>query len=105
MSKRVTRSYTEDFKRKAVALRYENGSVKRTSQELGIAVSVLGRWCKEAKEYGLNSFPGKGKPKLTDTEKKVVELQKQLQDSQLENEILKKAISIFSKSDKISIGS
>lgn len=45
--------------------------------------------------YGLNSFPGKGKPKLTDAEKQVVELQKQLQDSQLENEILKKSYQHF----------
>ncbi len=55
-------------------------------------------------EFGKNSFPGKGIPKLTDDQKEIANLKKRLKDIELENEILKKAVSIFSTSDKKNIG-
>ena len=94
------KNYTTAFKTKAVELTYLRGNVKKVSDELGIPYSVLHRWKKESNEYGKNSFPGKGKPKLTDDQRKISELQKKLRESELENQILKKALSIFSRSDK-----
>jgi transposase len=99
MSKRK-KNYTTEFKEKAVELSYARGNVVEVSKELGIPYSVLHRWRKESESYGKNSFPGRGKPKLTDEQKEIAELRKQLKDVSLENEILKKAVSIFSKSDK-----
>ena len=61
---------------------------------------MLSRWRKESATFGKNSFPGKGKPKLTDEQREIAELKKALKDAQLERDILKKAISIFSNSDK-----
>ena len=61
---------------------------------------MLSRWRKESATFGKNSFPDKGKPKLTDEQRGIAELKKALKDAQLERDILKKAISIFSKSDK-----
>ena len=46
--------------------------------------------------YGKNSFPGKGNPKLTDEQREIAELKKRLRDAELERDILKKAIAIFS---------
>ena len=46
------------------------------------------------------SFPGNGNLKLTPDQERIRELEKQLAASQLEHEILKKAIGIFSKADK-----
>nr|WP_291785930.1 hypothetical protein [Maribacter sp.] len=43
-----------------------------------------------------NSFPGKGNPKLTDEQKEIAELKKKLRDTEIERDILKKAIAIFS---------
>lgn len=100
MSKRKARHYTEEFKLKAVRLSQVNGNINQTSRELNVPYSVLQRWRKEYDTYGENSFPGKGKPKLTDQEKEIVKLENQLRELQLENDILKKAISIFSKSDR-----
>ena len=74
--------------------------MKQVCEELDIPYSVLHRWRKESTTYGKNSFSGCGKVKLTDEQKEIVELKKQLKDVSLENEILKKAVSIFSKSDK-----
>jgi transposase len=65
MSKRRT-SYTKAFKEKAVELSYVNGNIKQTCKDLDISISSLSRWRVELKQYGKNSFPGKGNLKLTD---------------------------------------
>ena len=51
-------------------------------------------------EYGSNSFPGKNNLKLTPEQERIVELEKKLKDAELERDILKKAISIFSKNGR-----
>ena len=94
------RIYSVEFKRKAVALSYARGNVSEVCRELDIPKSVLSRWRSESKTYGKNSFPGHGHAKLTDDQKEIVRLKKQLRDAELERDILKKAISIFSVSDK-----
>jgi len=97
-------SYTKAFKQKAVELSYSNGSIKQTCKDLDISISSLSRWRHELNQYGnKNSFPRKGNLKLTDQEREILELKRKLKDSELENEILKKAVSIFSKSDKRNI--
>jgi len=103
--KKKNKRYSTSFKEKAVELAYARGSVKEVCEELDIPLSVLGRWKREQQVYGTNSFPGHGKPKLTDEEKEIVSLKKQLKDMQLERDILKKAISIFSESDRKNLGS
>lgn len=104
MSKRK-KNYTTEFKTKAVELSYARGNVVEVSKELGVPYSVLHRWRKESSEYGKNSFPGRGKPKLTDEQREIANLKKQLRDMKLERDILKKAISIFSESDRKNLGS
>ena len=59
---------------------------------MDIPYSVLHRWRKESESYGKNSFPGRGKPKLTEEQKEIAALKKQFKDVSLENEILKKAV-------------
>ncbi|MGE8376701.1 MAG: hypothetical protein ACN6PN_00070, partial [Sphingobacterium sp.] len=60
------------------------------------------------KEYSVkqgNSFPGNGKLILSDCEQVLVRLRKELRDTQIERDILEKAVSIFSKSDNKYSGS
>jgi transposase len=98
--KKRNRNHSQSFKQKAVELSYVRGNTKQVCEELDVPYSVLHRWRKESKNYGKNSFPGRGKPKLTDEQKEIALLKRQLKDVSEENEILKKAVSIFSKSDK-----
>jgi transposase len=72
---------------------------------LDIPTSVLSRWRRESNEYGKNSFPGRGKPKLTNEQREIAVLKKKLRNSELENQILKKAVSIFSANDRENLGS
>ena len=102
--KRRNKRYDADFKRKAVELSYERGSLVEVAEELGIVPQMLYRWRAESKQYEHNSFPCRGKPKMTDEEKEIARLKAELKDAQLERDILKKAISIFSKSDKKNSG-
>jgi transposase len=76
MSRERAKHYTLVYKQKAVELSYARGSVKQISQEMDISLSVLHRWRRELKEYGKNSFPGKGKIKQTDDQKEIAELRR-----------------------------
>ena len=103
--RKKNRNYTLEFKQKAVELSYARGNVSEVCKELNIHASVLHRWRREFSEYGNNSFPGKGKPKLTDEQREISQLKRALRDMKLERDILKKAISIFSESDRKNLGS
>ncbi len=98
MSKR--RTFDVAFKKKAVELSYARGNVSNVAKELGLKPELLYRWRKELQEYEHNSFPGRGKPKLTDEQREIAELKKRLEDAEMERDILKKAISIFSAIDR-----
>ena len=102
---RVKKNYSVEFKKKAVELSFARGSVTQICKELDIPTSVLSRWRRESDQYGKNSFPGRGKPKLTDEQREITELKKKLRNSELENQILKKAVSIFSANDRKNLNS
>ena len=99
------RTFDSAFKEKAVALAEARGDVSAIAIELGIKVNMLYRWRKELSKYEDNSFPGRGKPKMTDHERELSELKAELADVRMERDILKKAIGIFSTSDKKSLRS
>lgn len=93
---REKRNYTVEFKEKAVELSYARGSVVEICRELDIPTSVLSRWRRESDAYGKNGFPGSGNPWLTHEQREIAKLKKRLRDAELERDILKKAIAIFS---------
>ena len=90
------KSYTEEFKREAVRLCTERGNLSQTARDLGVSVTVLGRWKKALTEGSQNPFPGQGNPQ--DPEQ--ARLQRELARLREENEILKKAVGIFTKSPR-----
>jgi transposase len=98
------RKFEASFKRKAVELSRLRGNISQVAVELGITSGLLHRWRKEQGQYEHNSFPGRGKPKMTDDEKEIARLEAELRDVTMDRDILKKAISIFSVSDKKSSG-
>ena len=99
------KKYTPIFKRNAIKLAEDKGNVAQAARELGINFQLIHRWKREQEKFKNNSFPGHGSPKLTDEGKEIARLKKELREAKLEAEILKKAISIFSASDRKSLGS
>lgn len=98
--KQTRKIYDGAFKEKAVELSYERHNISELARELGITAPQLYKWRKEFEEFGLGSFPGNGKLKQTPEQQKIAELEKKLGDSELERDILKKAIGIFSKNGR-----
>jgi|SRR5690606_30098168 len=99
------RKFTSNFKLNAIKLGEEKQNVAQAARELGIKASLIHRWRREQQEFTHNSFPGHGKVKQTDEQREIAELKKALREAKMETEILKKAISIFSESDRKNLGS
>jgi transposase len=97
--KQKRRRFTKEFKLNAVELSYSRPSIVELANELKVRPELLYRWRSELASYRGKSFPGNGKPKLTEEEAEIVRLKKELAEMQMERDILKKAVSIFSKSD------
>ena len=96
------RTYDRDFKRSAVLLCDEPGrTVAEVAENLGIAKDLLYRWRREYRlANGKPAFPGNGNEALTEEQKRIRELEKELRETQMERDILKKAMAIFSKAPK-----
>ena len=65
----------------------------------GISANTLSRWRREFREEHGIVPEGQGVKIMSDEERKIARLEKQLREAQLERDILKKAIGIFSKGD------
>lgn len=83
----------------AVELVKSGKSSAEVSRELGVASSTINRWRREFEADPKNCFPGNGNAQLSEQEREILQLKKELREAQLEVEILKKAVSIFSKRD------
>lgn len=97
--KKERRQFDREFKHMAVDLCNTGKPPKVVAQELGVAVDLIRRWRRERDSSRPESFRGKGNTVLTDDQKEMQRLNKELKEARLEAEILKKAVSIFSKSD------
>lgn len=98
MSKK-RRTYTTEFKRNAVELSYTRGkSVAQIERDLDIPQGLLYKWRRKYRENSSQAFPGKGQ--LTPEEERIRELERELEVVQQERDILKKAIAIFSETQK-----
>ena len=90
--------YSQEFKIKAVELSNERGNVSQVAQELNVSYENLKRWKKEMKAGRFNEAAPVAKNNLVEEELR--RLRKELYETKLERDILKKAVSIFSKSDR-----
>ena len=93
------RTFTKEFKLNAVELSYSRKNIVELANELNIRPELLYRWRTELVSYEGKSFPGRGNPKMTEEESEVAQLKKELAEAKMERDILKKAVSIFSKND------
>jgi transposase len=97
--------YDKAFKQKAVELSNVRGNVQQISRELDVRPELIYRW---RRELGLNpqvAFSGNGNKQQKAEQKEIQRLKKELADAEMERDILKKAVRIFSVSDSRSTGS
>jgi transposase len=93
------RKYDGEFKQMVVELSYNRESIPALAEELDIRPDLINRWRREALANLGASFPGQGNKTLTEEQKEIARLKKELRDAEIERDILKKAVSIFSKND------
>ena|SRR5690625_3663542 len=97
MAKR--KQYDKEFKLYAVQFVEEKRQkISETARELDLAEQTLHNWVKKFRDEAEVGFVGSGNLKPEDQEQQ--KLQKRLRDLEEENAILKKAVAIFTKSQK-----
>lgn len=95
------KQYTKEEKLEIVKLSLdENQSVKDLADRFEVSENTIYKWRRIYLKNKDTSFPGKGNKTMTDSERKIYELEKELRETRLERDILKKAVGIFSKSDR-----
>jgi transposase len=82
--------YDQEFKKTILELLNTGKSVKELTTEFGVSQASIHRWIKEFNAPTSNHLESV----------KIKALEKELKNVRLERDILKKAVSIFSKSDK-----
>lgn len=89
------KTYTEEFKKTIVEL-YENGNKNKSelAREYGTSEANVRAWIKR---YGkIKTSSGE----ITNNDE-IIKMKKKIQEIETENEILKKALAIFSRQQKI----
>ena len=89
------KTYTEEFKLTIVKLAESGHPTKELAEEYGVSKTTINTWRRKFKKNG----NGKITQELSADQKRVRELEKKLRDAELERDILKKAVAIFSKRD------
>jgi transposase len=93
------RKFDKEFKLMTVELSKSRKDLAALAKELDINVDLIYRWRKELLDKREGGFPGNGKVKQTSEEAQIARLKKQLREVEMERDILKKAVSIFSRND------
>ncbi|MGM9509050.1 transposase [Larkinella sp. GY13] len=90
------RVFDEAFREMAVELSYAKGSIQEAARELGVDPGRISKWRQRHKKTDQVLPPTST---LTDEQQLIKRLQRELREAQMERDILKKAVSIFSKGD------
>ena len=85
------KTYSQEFKIEAVRRAQEHGFAQ-TARDLGINPNLIHKWRNRLEEDGERAFPGQGNPR----DAQLAQLQRDNKRLREENEILKKAVGIFS---------
>lgn len=90
------RTYDKEFKLNAISLyKDKNKKLSEVCKELGIPEATFSGWIKKYTIGKEESFSES--KKISDSEKKLQEMERRAIDAELERDILKKALAIFSR--------
>lgn len=104
MSAKSRRRFDASFKREAIRLAEQSGRADlHVEKDLGVYQGALRHWRSELQQDPKNAFPGTGHQ--TALEEELRRVKKQRDNAVMERDILKKAIAIFSKTQKTGTGS
>jgi transposase len=93
------RVYEKEFKEEAIKLSYEIGS-RAASEQLGIPPTTLYTWRSRIKRHGSIAFVGSGNKRLEPKTAEIKAMEKKIKELEDANDILKRALGFFAKSQK-----
>lgn len=96
MTKR--RVFDEAFRLMAVELAQAKGSIQEAARELGVDAGRISKWKQRYKKPD-PSQPQSVSSTFSQEQQEIRRLQRELRETQVERDILKKAVSIFSRND------
>jgi len=89
--------YTKEFREEAVKMVIEGGmSLPEAARRLSLPPSTIGNWVKAYKAGKLGDI-GKTQRPLTDIEMELARVKKELAETRMERDLLKKAAAYFAK--------
>ena len=89
--------YTKEFREQAVRLVLEEGlPLPRAGRRLSMSPKTLASWVGAARRGELAALEGRHKP-LTESERELARLRRELADVKMERDILKKAAARFAR--------
>jgi len=95
------RKFSKEQKLEIVNQSMEPGAdLEEMATQYKIHVNTLYKWRREYMKYEEASFPGNGNKIMSAEAQEIARLKKQLKEVELEKEILKKALGIFSSPDR-----
>lgn len=93
------RVFTPEFKREALRLVETSGKpLAQVARDLGISDNTLQGWKQQLKEHDQDAFPGSGHQ--VPAEEEMRRLRRENEILRQERDILKKALAIFSKTER-----
>jgi transposase-like protein len=98
---RIRKQFSKEEKLQIIEMSLEeNVSIEQIASRFGIHANTLRRWRNEYSINSSNAFPGSGNTMMSEDQKKIEALNKELRERALEIEILKKAMGIFSSPNR-----
>ena len=98
---KLQKRYSKEEKLEIVKQSLEDKeSVKSLADRYGVKDQTIYRWRGTYLKHKEASFPGKGNKTMSESERRIVDLERENRELKLERDILKKAVGIFSKPDK-----
>ena len=95
------RKFSKEQKLEIVNQSLESGAnLEELAAQYKVHANTLYKWRREYLKHEESSFPGHGKKIMGTEEQEIARLKKQLREVELEKEILKKALGIFSSPDR-----
>lgn len=96
MLRKKQANYTSEFKSEALKLvAFNKNNIRQTAQGLGISVQTLHNWVSKAKKE--QALGGSSHADLSSLHLEIQALKKELKQTQIERDILKKATAYFAK--------
>jgi transposase len=97
---KIRRKFSKEQKLEIVKQSFDPEiTIKSLAERFDISTTAIYNWRSKYYKYEDNAFPGHGNKTMTDDQREIDRLKKELREAKLERDILKKAVSIFSKKD------